>query len=120
MIPGGGNTRARAAMTAGLAALEVERKAGGDRAQQLRAYDDALEVGRVPRLDALPLPSGMPCQRRGCYCTHSAPCQAGWMPSEEIHVRGRTYEQAMPCPQCRPDAYTRYVVRLEATSTVRN
>lgn len=119
MIPGG-NTQARAAMTAGLAALEVERKAGGDRAQQLRAYDDALEVAHLRRIEDVPPPPGMRCTRGDCYCTHTSPCVAGWLDDVPLRHNGLTYPRVVPCPQCRPDAYARYVVRIEATSTVRN
>lgn len=112
--------RARAAMTAGLAALAAEKLAGHDRAHQLRAYSDALEVAHVPAYEDVPPPERLHCRQAGCYCTHTSPCQAGWLDIEPSHQNGHTYQRVVPCPQCRPDAYARYVVRIETTSTVRN
>lgn len=113
-----GADRARAAMTAGLEAMAT---AGSDREQKLRAYADALEVAHVPRFEDVRQPDGRHCRQPNCYCTHTAPCDAGWMTDHPAEHKGRTYDRVVPCPQCRPDAYAKYVVHIEATShTVRN
>lgn len=43
------------------------------------------------------------CHREGCLCTHTDPCDYGWIPMPPI-VRGSiTYERVGPCPTCRPE-----------------
>lgn len=56
------------------------------------------------------------CGRTDCLCTHTAPCDRGWldMPPEVVHQV--SYERVAPCPVCRPDAARRYERHLYATS----
>lgn len=47
------------------------------------------------------------CYRAGCRCTHTAPCDRGWIEVEPHVNHGVTYERVAPCPVCRPEAAAR-------------
>lgn len=57
------------------------------------------------------------CLRRACVCTHTWPCDHGWIeqpwtdPDTMI-----TYERVAPCPNCRPEAYERLAGRIQRES----
>jgi hypothetical protein len=56
------------------------------------------------------------CRRRGCLCTHTAPCDAGWLDVDPMVRHGVTYQKVAPCPVCRPEAADRLAVTLQLTS----
>lgn len=58
------------------------------------------------------------CGRTGCRCTHTPPCDHGWIdaPDRVNHETGMVYEQVAPCPVCRPDAADRMAAELKGTS----
>ena len=88
---------------------------GGDRAAGVAAYDDALE-GHMP-----PPAQGwhptVECGRWGCPCTHTAPCDRGWVDLQPRVNHAHPYQRVAPCPVCRPAAATRYEADLRASST---
>lgn len=47
------------------------------------------------------------CYRKGCLCTHTEPCDRGWMDLPELTVHGYPYQRVAPCPTCRPEAALR-------------
>lgn len=49
---------------------------------------------------------GTPCGRKGCTCTHTEGCEAGWIETSTRDSRGITYDQVRPCPKCRGDVAT--------------
>lgn len=57
-----------------------------------------------------------PCGRRDCRCTHTQPCERGWLTMPPVVAQGVTYERVAPCPVCRPEAATRYEAQLRASS----
>lgn len=56
------------------------------------------------------------CGRSDCLCTHTAPCERGWLPMPPLHHNGQDYERVAPCPVCRPNAAGRLAVTTERTS----
>lgn len=56
------------------------------------------------------------CRQRGCLCTHTAPCDAGWVELEPRVTHGVTYERVAPCPICRPNAAAKLAAETERTS----
>ena len=58
------------------------------------------------------------CGRTGCMCTHTEPCDHGWLaaPDRVNRETGMVYEQVAPCPVCKPDAADRIAQTLERTS----
>jgi hypothetical protein len=58
------------------------------------------------------------CGRAGCRCTHTAPCDHGWLDSPPLHNpdTGIEYEQVAPCTICRPDAADRLAAQLRGES----
>lgn len=48
------------------------------------------------------------CRREKCRCTHTLPCDRGWIEAPDIpHHNGLTYTRVVPCPTCRPEATER-------------
>lgn len=60
--------------------------------------------------------SGPSCGRRDCLCTHTDPCDRGWLPLPPRVLHGKDYERVAPCAVCRPQSYDRYARALEAAS----
>lgn len=58
------------------------------------------------------------CGRTSCPCTHTAPCDHGWLDSPAYHnpQTGETYETVAPCAICRPDAHDKLAARLRGES----
>lgn len=52
-----------------------------------------------------PLPCIRTTFRAGCRCTHTDPCEYGWIETKLIKD-GREYDAVKPCPICRPDRLT--------------
>lgn len=50
---------------------------------------------------------GATCRREGCRCTHTAPCDRGWIDLPPVTVHQVDYDRVAPCPVCRPEAATR-------------
>lgn len=42
------------------------------------------------------------CRINGCLCTHTDPCQFGWIENEPRERNGQTYASVRPCTNCRP------------------
>lgn len=40
-----------------------------------------------------------PCPRVGCHCTHSDPCDRGWI----LETNKKGHDTARPCPTCDPE-----------------
>lgn len=59
---------------------------------------------------------GPTCGRRGCLCTHTAPCDYGWFDAPDLEQAGQTYARTQPCPTCRPELATRISNHIRATS----
>jgi uncharacterized protein YcbX len=49
---------------------------------------------------------GTSCGKKGCTCTHTDGCEAGWIETSTRDERGVTYDQVKPCPRCRGDVAT--------------
>jgi hypothetical protein len=52
------------------------------------------------------LPAAVPyldrhCRRRGCRCTHTPPCDHGWI--EHLAADGTPTDKTTPCSTCRPE-----------------
>lgn len=47
------------------------------------------------------------CRRNRCRCTHTYPCDFGWIEAPQKRHNGQTYTRAVPCPTCRPEATQR-------------
>lgn len=58
------------------------------------------------------------CGRAACLCTHTRPCDHGWLDSPDYTnpQTAITYEQVAPCPVCRPDAHDKLAARLRGES----
>lgn len=56
------------------------------------------------------------CRRRWCLCTHTAPCDVGWIEMEPREHNGQTYQEVAPCPICRPEAAERQADHYKRTS----
>lgn len=56
------------------------------------------------------------CRLEGCLCTHTDPCDHGWVDMPEQTVHGIVYRAVAPCPICRPEAAGRLAASLERTS----
>lgn len=56
------------------------------------------------------------CRRRGCLCTHTHPCDVGWIEMEPRQHNGQSYERVAPCPQCRPEAADRLAASIVRSS----
>jgi hypothetical protein len=56
------------------------------------------------------------CRREGCLCTHTAPCDAGWLDVTPFTRHGVTYHRVAPCPICRHEAADRIAANLARTS----
>lgn len=54
--------------------------------------------------------------RQGCLCTHTDPCDMGWIEAEPFVRHQVTYQRVAPCPICRPEAADRLARRLERES----
>jgi hypothetical protein len=43
------------------------------------------------------------CRRIRCRCTHSHPCDHGWIEAPDHERNGQHYTRAVPCPVCKPE-----------------
>lgn len=53
------------------------------------------------------------CLRKGCRCTHTLPCDRGWLDLPDTTHHGVPIQRVAPCPVCRPEA-ARVGVRVDA------
>jgi hypothetical protein len=97
--------RIRAAIAAGMVAVERARAEGGTAAALDDAYRRAVDA-HLPA--AAPSTVVAPCPRDTCRCTHTAPCDRGWVELPPRTVHGHYYQRVTPCPMCRPEAHDRY------------
>lgn len=50
---------------------------------------------------------GTHCRRSNCRCTHTYPCDHGWIEAPTAARNGQTYNRTVPCPVCRPELTAR-------------
>lgn len=55
------------------------------------------------------------CHRPACRCTHTEPCDRGWLELPPITRNGIAYERVAACPICRPEAAARRDAAAAAT-----